>query len=538
MANTFDPAALADPPQWLTEACTAPPAQTPQAQPSTRGLRLEVGGLTNYGTTALARHTEAVAKAPEGQRNQTLNFAAYSLGQLAAHIPPDLAGQHLLTAAATCGLPAAEAARTIQSGLTAGQADPYTPDQLEPPAPIPAPSVISPHRLHTDDLAPTKGLSLVTLGDLLADPPEQPPELIEGLIRRGELCVIAAPRAVGKSWLVSNLAILLAAGTGHLFGQLEVVAPARVLLCHGEVDAAEAVRRYQLMIGSPSCPGTDFHGRLVNTFDQWKITLTEKRVNRPQPDGSTITTTHVEALLDGRLEADIEANDIDVLILDPFAVFYAGKENSNDEVEAALAELRRLHLKYGLTIVVVHHFGKSQEGRDPEDLWRGASRMADWASTRVTVTPHYTATQASDRGISRADARRFIDVTFLRRSTPLEDLTAERDLDGWFIPWEPPADDTDHGDHGQPGRPAVVRTRWTPPNIAALLDADGSEWHSLRAASAAMGISKDSAARVLREAVNVGAIVTFDAARGAVGYRLPDTRITPLSDCPKKDFGQ
>lgn len=518
--------AIAAPPEWLLDAVLKPKQPQTAPPPSTAA-----GAPTAYGQAALARQTAEVAHAPEGQRNDTLNRAAFALGQLAAHIPPTIAHDELAQAAHAAGLPTHEAERTITSGMAAGQADPYTPTPAFTAGPIPQPTVISPARLDTDELAPTEGLQLVTLGDLLADPPPAPPEYVEGLIRRGELAVIAAPRAIGKSWLIQQLALLLAAGQGHLFGLIPIVNQARVLLCHGEVDDVEAVRRYRLLAGSPHCPDGPIEG-LLNTFDQWRISSTQKRISRAQPDGTSIATTHTEALLDGRLEHDIVTRDIDVLIIDPWAVYYQGSENSNDEMEAALAELRRLNLKYGLTVIVVHHFGKSTEGRDPEDLWRGASRLADWASTRISVTAHYTQTQARELGMTRADGRRYVDVTFLRRSTPIDDLTAERDLDGWFIPWTPPDDDPAGSPTDEGGRPADIQIRWTPDEIAALLAADG-EWPSLRYASEAMGISKDSAARVLREAVNRAVIVTFAGPNRAIGYRLPDASLDSVSECPK-----
>lgn len=525
--------AIVEAPQWLLEHIatpTDPPRKT--AGPSVPHQMPAPGGVTAYGQAALARQITNVATAPEGQRNHTLNTAAFSLGQLVpAHLPDELVRSQLAAAAATAGLGQQEADRTIQSGITSGQADPYTPTPTFTPL-GPAPDVtMQPKRLHADDLDPASQLELITLGDLLADPPEQPPELIEGLLREGDLVVLAAPRAVGKSWLAMQIGLLLAAGQGHLFGTLPILRRSTVLFCHGEVDDHEALRRYRLLMTAPHSPDMS-DAPLLNTFDQWRITLTTKRVQRPQPDGTSVATTHVEALLDGRLEHDIVAGDIGVLIIDPWAVYYAGSENSNDEVEQALAELRRLQLAYNLTVIVIHHFGKNTEGRDPEDLWRGASRLADWASTRISIVPHYNTKQADARGMSRADARRYVDVTFLRRSTPLDDLTAERDLDGWFVPWTPPVDEpVDNPDEAV--RPAEIRTRWTPHNIATLLDADGGEWPSLTVAADAMGISRDSARRVIAEATNQGVIVTFAGSRGATGYRLPDTTIGPPDDLSK-----
>lgn len=531
MTTTSWPAveAIVEAPPWLLEHIatpTDPPRKT--AGPSVPHPMPAPGGVTAYGSAALARQIAAVATAPEGQRNHTLNTAAFSLGQLipGGHLPEDLVRSQLAAAAVSAGLGTLEADRTINSGITSGIADPYTPTPTFTPL-GPAPDVtFQPKRLHADDLDPASQLELITLGDLLADPPEQPPELIEGLLREGDLVVIAAPRAVGKSWLAMQIGLLLAAGQGQLFGTLPVLKRSKVLFCHGEVDDHEALRRYRLLITAPHCPDLS-DAPLLNTFDQWRITLTTKRVQRSQPDGTSVATTHVEALLDGRLEHDIVTDDIEVLIIDPWAVYYAGAENSNDEVEQALAELRRLQLTYGLTVIVIHHFGKNTEGRDPEDLWRGASRLADWASTRISIVPHYNTKQAEARGMSRADARRYVDVTFLKRSVPLDDLTAERDLDGWFIPWTPPMDDAvDEPVDG--GRPSEVRTRWTPHNIAALLDADGGEWPSGSAAAAAMGISRPSADQVLREATNQGVIVTFAGSRGATGYRLAGGQFNDL----------
>ena len=42
------------------------------------------------------------------------------------------------------------------------------------------------------------GLSVRWISHDLSNPPEEPPVLIEGLLRAGELCVVGAPRAIGS----------------------------------------------------------------------------------------------------------------------------------------------------------------------------------------------------------------------------------------------------------------------------------------------------------------------------------------------------
>jgi bifunctional DNA primase/polymerase-like protein len=79
-----------------------------------------------YALAAFREETRRVAQAPVGTRNDTLNRAAFSLGQLveAGLIPPLPVMTGLADAAARAGLPADEASRTIRSGLSAGARKP------------------------------------------------------------------------------------------------------------------------------------------------------------------------------------------------------------------------------------------------------------------------------------------------------------------------------------------------------------------------------------------------------------------------------
>jgi hypothetical protein len=91
-----------------------------------------VDKVAPYAAAALAAETHRVltARPPTsgmpGVRNDTLNRAAFSLGQLvgARMLDEHTVRTHLTEAALTVGLPASEARRTIASGLTAGQRSP------------------------------------------------------------------------------------------------------------------------------------------------------------------------------------------------------------------------------------------------------------------------------------------------------------------------------------------------------------------------------------------------------------------------------
>jgi Bifunctional DNA primase/polymerase, N-terminal len=101
----------------------APPAAARTTLPPAPTSAGHSGG---YGRAALARERAAVATAPPGRRNATVNRAAFNLGQLVAagllEVEEVRAG--LLAAALEAGNPEAKAQATIESGLGGGAAKP------------------------------------------------------------------------------------------------------------------------------------------------------------------------------------------------------------------------------------------------------------------------------------------------------------------------------------------------------------------------------------------------------------------------------
>jgi Bifunctional DNA primase/polymerase, N-terminal len=110
-------------PAWLARLLSEPPALPEITRP------LPVLDPTQgraYALAAFREETRRVAEARVGTRNDTLNRAAFSLGQLVAAglIPPLPVMTGLADAAAQAGLPEDEARRTIRSGLAAGARKP------------------------------------------------------------------------------------------------------------------------------------------------------------------------------------------------------------------------------------------------------------------------------------------------------------------------------------------------------------------------------------------------------------------------------
>ncbi|MFI7059384.1 bifunctional DNA primase/polymerase [Kribbella sp. NPDC050124] len=108
-------------PSWIIGALD----MTPAAVEVRRGAST-LRNTSAYTLAALTGELENVLAATPGQRNDTLNRAAFALGQLvgAQLLDHHIAQDELVSAATRIGLPRAEAERTITSGLTAGSRHP------------------------------------------------------------------------------------------------------------------------------------------------------------------------------------------------------------------------------------------------------------------------------------------------------------------------------------------------------------------------------------------------------------------------------
>lgn len=108
-------------PDWITNALDmiSPAASAPRTTASLRDA-------SSYALAALTGELENVLAAAPGQRNDTLNRAAFALGQLvgAQLLDETIARDELVSAAGHVGLPRTEAERTITSGLAAGSRHP------------------------------------------------------------------------------------------------------------------------------------------------------------------------------------------------------------------------------------------------------------------------------------------------------------------------------------------------------------------------------------------------------------------------------
>jgi Bifunctional DNA primase/polymerase, N-terminal len=113
-----DPSRPAPLPDWIASLLGDRPAPAVAHQPPASGICRP----SSYALSALREETARVAAACPGTRNDTLNRAAFSLGQLVSAdlLPAAAVVTALANAADRCGLPEDEAHRTIRSGMASG----------------------------------------------------------------------------------------------------------------------------------------------------------------------------------------------------------------------------------------------------------------------------------------------------------------------------------------------------------------------------------------------------------------------------------
>jgi P4 family phage/plasmid primase-like protien len=114
---------------WPAVAHALAPVAPQEPQPSnyTPPTQSDHGDhARRYALSALQKEHDNVAAARDGQRNDTLNRAAFALGQLvgAGALDRHEVEDALRAAAATCGLPVGEVTPTLKSGVEAGMKEP------------------------------------------------------------------------------------------------------------------------------------------------------------------------------------------------------------------------------------------------------------------------------------------------------------------------------------------------------------------------------------------------------------------------------
>lgn len=358
-----------DAPRWLLSFLRRAEPQNPPAAVEHFVTEPASG---RYAESALERECRNVANAPSGTRNETLNTAAFNLGQLVGSgaLASERVRAELVAASCACGLyqddPRA-VERTIAGAMRAGMAQPRTPPERI-------------QRIHdiASDLLRNAGLAdpedEQEAAEDGADPyagfvrygqaTDPPPALVKGLLPKEGVAFIGGQSGAGKTFLVCHLAACLAARQPFFGRQVKERVGVAILAAEGA-----GTLPLRLKVAGEEIAGDEplpiaFLPSVPNLMDAKEVERLGQRLR---------------ALSRAMLEHD--GVRLGTVIVDTVAAaFEMQDEDSNAEAARAIRRLKTLGDALSVLVIGVHHFGK-----DPTTGLRGASAWRAGADTVLSV---------------------------------------------------------------------------------------------------------------------------------------------------------
>lgn len=206
--------------------------------------------------------------------------------------------------------------------------------------------------------------TVLSLAELLEQqPPTPPPSLVEpGLLPAQGIWFVGGEPKVGKSLLVANLALALAAGSNRI--GFPVPTPRRVLVCQFELPLPQFVNRLLLMRRNLG-PAADHH-LLVDTR------ATGHLLSAPQGLNHFVVAARAAAA--------------EVIVLDPLYSTHDQDENDTRAMAALCQALLRLRDATHAALIVVHHVRKSITREEIGSAFRGSSALHAVGDTYMLLT--------------------------------------------------------------------------------------------------------------------------------------------------------
>src|SRR6266436_439086 len=200
---------------------------------------------------------------------------------------------------------------------------------------------------------PSPQATVLSLAQLLEQqPPSAPPCLVEpGLLPPQGILFVGGEPKVGKSLLVANLALSLAAGADRL--GFSIPAPRRVLICQFELPVPQFVSRLAHMRRALGA-AADQH-LLVDTRAAGHLLSAAQGLNH--------------------FVSAARAAAAEILVLDPLYSTHDQDENDTRAMAALCQSLLRLRDASRAALVVVHHVRKSIGRHEIGSAFRGSSAL-------------------------------------------------------------------------------------------------------------------------------------------------------------------
>lgn len=194
--------------------------------------------------------------------------------------------------------------------------------------------------------------TVVSLGELLRASPAPQPCLVEpGLLPPQGILFCGGEPKIGKSILVTNLALALAAGSSRT--GFQVPAPRRVLICQFELPTEQFAARLAQM-RQPLGAGADAN-LFIDTRAAGHLLSTPQGLNHFLAAAQTAAA--------------------EVIVLDPLYSTHDQDENDTRAMAALCQTLLRLRDASKAALIVIHHLRKSVSRYEVGSAFRGSGAL-------------------------------------------------------------------------------------------------------------------------------------------------------------------
>ena len=177
----------------------------------------------------------------------------------------------------------------------------------------------------------------VTLSDV-KEPPEKPPELIAGVLRRGHKALIAGPSKAAKSFLLIELAISIAEGRPWLGFPCR---QGKVLYMNLEIDPASCIGRFLAI----------YRAMGIEDRHDENIVIWNLR-------GHALPLDRLAPLLIRRMKGEA----FSAVIIDPIYKVITGDENNASDMGAFCNLFDKICTEMGASAIYCHHHSKGTQG--------------------------------------------------------------------------------------------------------------------------------------------------------------------------------
>lgn len=180
--------------------------------------------------------------------------------------------------------------------------------------------------------------SLTYLDEALADPPELPEELIEGVVRLGHKMLISGSSKAGKSFLLMELCIALSEGLKWLGFQCR---KSKVLYVNLEIDEPSAINRFSEIYKGLKLKPKHSHDIVI-----WNLRGRAMPLDKLVP----------------KLIRKVANQGFNAIIIDPIYKVITGDENNASEMGAFSNQFDKICNETGCAAIYCHHHSKGSQG--------------------------------------------------------------------------------------------------------------------------------------------------------------------------------